>query len=88
GKRECEDEDQEEVITKKQKRDDVVVKQENEEEINPDYSEHDNKLEAENESATGCATLESLDDGSADSDSPRSFGEDNVSIELLTTVGC
>ncbi|XP_045803886.1 nucleolin 2-like isoform X9 [Trifolium pratense] len=76
-KRECEDEDQEEVITKKQKRDDVVVKQENEEEINPDYSEHDNKLEAENESATGCATLESLDDGSADSDSPRSFGEDN-----------
>ncbi|CAJ2657560.1 unnamed protein product [Trifolium pratense] len=77
GKRECEDEDQEEVITKKQKRDDVVVKQENEEEINPDYSEHDNKFEAENESATGCATLESLDDGSADSDSPRSFGEDN-----------
>jgi hypothetical protein len=31
------------VITKKQKRDDeVVVKQENEEEINHDYSEHDN----------------------------------------------
>ncbi|WJX10565.1 hypothetical protein P8452_01272 [Trifolium repens] len=77
-KRECEDEDQEEVITKKQKRDDeVVVKQENEEEINPDYSENDNKLEAENESATGCGNLESLDDGSSDSDSHRSSGEDN-----------
>ncbi|XP_045807961.1 nucleolin 2-like isoform X3 [Trifolium pratense] len=41
-KRECEDEDQEDVITKKQKRDEVVevvVKQENEEEINPDQED-------------------------------------------------
>ncbi|CAJ2674113.1 unnamed protein product [Trifolium pratense] len=72
--------DQEDVITKKQKKNEVVevvVNQENEEEINPDYSEHDNKLEAENESGTGFIALEPVDDGSTDSDSPRSFGEDN-----------
>ncbi|PNX60603.1 hypothetical protein L195_g060264, partial [Trifolium pratense] len=41
------------------------------------------KLEAENESATGWGTLESLDDGSTDSDSHISFGEDNVNIKVL-----
>ncbi|GAU43021.1 hypothetical protein TSUD_12760 [Trifolium subterraneum] len=46
-KRECEDEDQEEVITKKQKRDEVVVKQENVEEINQECSEHDNPEDSE-----------------------------------------
>jgi len=44
------------------------------------------KLEAKNDSATGCGPSESLDDGISDSDSHRSSGEDNVSTELLTNV--
>ncbi|XP_012574971.1 uncharacterized protein [Cicer arietinum] len=77
GKRECEDEDEKEVITKKQKRDEVVEKQENKEEIISNHSEHDKKLEAKNETATGCGPSESLDVGSSDSDSHRSSDGDN-----------
>lgn len=103
GKRQCEDEDEKEVITKKQKIDEAVEIKEIKEETDSDYlkigededrkevitmkeikeeiisdeSEHDKKLEAKNNAATGCGPSESLDDGISDSDSHRSSGEDN-----------
>ncbi|XP_058724130.1 nucleolin 2-like isoform X2 [Vicia villosa] len=76
-KREFEDVDQNEVIAKKQKIDEVVVKQEVKEENNSDYSEHDKKLEAKNESDTGCGSLKSSDDGVSDHDSHGISDEDN-----------
>ncbi|CAI8605296.1 unnamed protein product [Vicia faba] len=75
-KRGHEDEDQNEVVAKKQKIDEVVVNQEVKEENNSDYSEHDKKLEAKNESDARCGSLKSSDDGVSDPDSHGSSDED------------